>query len=181
MVVHKKSLILFVITLCVVIAGSYGVLTWWASHYPEEEIDVLNPVESTNPNLIQPQIDEIIEDDEDGEENFFIEYRLKRERARSQRIDILSMVINNPNTAPEVRVDAQRELERIAQLTETEMIVENLLTAKGFEDALLFWHEDSVNVIIKSQELSQKEAIQIRDIVARALKTPMEEVVIIEK
>lgn len=183
MIMYKRSFVTFVIVLCLFIAVSYSYLMWWEAQSPLEAdngvLDVMRP------DVIEPVDEEEAERmkkiDEGMPQDYFIEYRFKRDQTRSQRIDILAMVINNPNTATEIRMEAQKELERIAQLTETEMIVENLLTAKGFKDALLFWHGDSVNVIIRATDLTQLEAIQIRDIVSRALKVPMEEVVIIEK
>lgn len=181
---QRKSLLVFVTVLVLLAAGSYLYLNWSTSN--QMQYETIGAIGSGSPNLVEPQIDQNEnnqeEADEEDDSSFFAEYRLERERTRSQRIDILNMVINNPNTAPEVRLDAQKELEQIAEKTETEMVVENLLTAKGFEDALLFIHDGSVDVIVKTTDgLTQAEAIQIRDIVARSLNIPMADVVIIEK
>ena len=50
---------------------------------------------------------------------------------------------------------------------EMEFAIEALLTAKGFADAAVTFHTDSVNVIIKAQELSEQQVAQVLDIVCR--------------
>lgn len=38
------------------------------------------------------------QDEEDSDENFFTEYRLERDKARSEQISIYREMVNNPNT-----------------------------------------------------------------------------------
>lgn len=49
------------------------------------------------------------------------------------------------------------------------MICENLLKTKGFENNVVFVNGESVNVIIKADNLKPEETAQIQNIVSREL------------
>lgn len=47
------------------------------------------------------------------------------------------------------------------------MIIENLIKAKGFQDAVVMIDNGIVNVIVQTDKLSEEEVAQIVDIVSR--------------
>ena len=53
----------------------------------------------------------------------------------------------------------------LVKLSEKEMIIENLIRAKGFNDVIVFIHDGYVNAIVDSEELSPGDAAQIQDII----------------
>lgn len=118
---------------------------------------------------------------ENKKNDFFIDYKLERDRLRSQEADYLRELINNPNATQQSKDKAQQELINLSQKVEKEMIVENLIKAKGFEDAVLFLSNDNANIVIKANKLSQKEVAQITDIVTKATGIPINKVTIIER
>lgn len=118
---------------------------------------------------------------ENEEIDFFVEFRLERERVRSHRIDILAGIIDNKDMAVEIKTSAQTSLQSLLNLCELEMQVEALLLAKGFEEAVICWQDNAVNVIIREEGLTPVRAVQIRDLVARSLAVNLEDVVVIEK
>ena len=61
------------------------------------------------------------------------------------------------------------------------MIAENLIVAKGFEDVVIFSNEDSISVVVKSNELKQEQVAQIQNIVSRELNVPAEKIHISNK
>ena len=61
------------------------------------------------------------------------------------------------------------------------MIAENLIVAKGFEDVVIFVNEESVSVVIKSEELKEEQVAQIQNIVSRELNVSAEKIHISNK
>lgn len=116
-----------------------------------------------------------------SEEDFFIEFRLEREKVRSQHIDILATMLDNKDMALEIKTSAQKSLQSLLNISEMEMQIETLLLAKGFEDAVICWQDHAVHVIIREEGLTAVRAVQIRDLVARSLFVDLEDVVVIEK
>lgn len=115
------------------------------------------------------------------ESDFFIDYKLERDRLRSQEADYLRELINNPNATQQSKDKAQEDLIGLSQKVEKEMIVENLIKAKGFEDSVLFLSKNTANVVVKTEKLSQKEVAQITDIVMKATEIPLDKITIIER
>ena len=115
------------------------------------------------------------------ESDFFIEYKLERDRLRGQEADYLKELINNPNASAESKEKAQQELIALSQKVEKEMIVENLIKAKGFEDAVIFFSDEYVNIVIKTDGLLQKDIAQITDIVTKTTGFPIDKITIIER
>lgn len=115
------------------------------------------------------------------ENDFFIDYKLERDRLRGQEADYLRELINNPNASAESKEKAQKELIKLSQKVEKEMIVENLIRAKGFEDAVIFFSDDHVNVVVKTDGLQQKDIAQITDIVTKTASVPVDKITIIER
>ncbi|MGB9839961.1 SpoIIIAH-like family protein [Thermovenabulum sp.] len=115
------------------------------------------------------------------EKNFFIDYRLERDRLRSQEADYLREIINNPNASKESKEKAQKDLIALAQKIEKEMMMENLIKAKGFEDSVVILAENSANVVVKSGGLQPNEVAQITDIVNRITGLPLDKITIVER
>lgn len=111
-------------------------------------------------------------------EEFFIEYRLERDRVRSQEIEMLREVIDNPNSSPQVRNEAQQRLIRLSEYMEQEMQLEALLQAKGYPEAAVFIHPSAVNVIVRAPQLKEEDINRIGELVARTTGRRMDEVVI---
>jgi len=114
-------------------------------------------------------------------ENIFASFKLERERIRSQSIDTLKELINNTNSDKELKLQAQKEMIDLVKLTEKEMVIENLIKAKGFNDALVFIHENNVNVIVDAQNLTAAQVAQIQDIVSRETGVSIENIKIMQR
>jgi len=115
------------------------------------------------------------------ENDFFIDYKLERDRLRGQEADYLRELINNPNASSESKEKAQQDLIALSQKVEKEMIVENLIKAKGFEDAVIFFSDDHVNIVIKTDGLLQKDIAQITDVVTKTTGISVDKITIIER
>ena len=61
------------------------------------------------------------------------------------------------------------------------MIAENLIKTKGIEDLVIFINKESINVIVKGDELEKEEIAQIQNIVTRELEADIANVHIMNK
>lgn len=101
---------------------------------------------------------------------FFAEYRLERDKNRSKEVEMWQDIINSESSEQTFKELAQQELVKIVALTDKEMIIENLIISRGFNDALVFITDDSASVIVEAKELTQPQVAQIQDIVVRKTK-----------
>ena len=74
-----------------------------------------------------------------------------------------------------------QEIQNINNRKNSIMIAENLIKNKGFEDVLIFVNDNSVNVIIKSEDLKQEQVAQIQNIIQRELKVEISDIHISNK
>ncbi|MGI6144616.1 MAG: SpoIIIAH-like family protein [Clostridia bacterium] len=143
----------------------------------ETEGDRLEPEEVST----QPQITIISEEEKELKDNFFSEYRLERERTRSERVERLNEIINNPNSSEDIRLKAQEELLWFTNNIGKETKIENALLAKGFTDVISVIEKESVMVVVPSEGLRDDEIARIADIVTMISGCKMEDVVIVPK
>jgi stage III sporulation protein AH len=113
--------------------------------------------------------------------SFFIQSRLDREKNRSFYIETLNGIVTDQNTDAGIKEMAQTEMLSLITKSETETIIESLIKAKGFKDALVIMGEDSVNIIVNSEKLTQAQVAQIKDIVSREAKVDIDNIKIMEK
>jgi len=113
--------------------------------------------------------------------SFFSEYRLERDKNRSKEVDMWQDIINSDKAEENFKNMAQQELVKIVALTEKEMIIENLVVARGFDDALVFLTDDSATIIVDSKELTPANIAQIQDIVVRKTKLDPKDIKIMKK
>ncbi|HYF82840.1 MAG TPA: SpoIIIAH-like family protein [Clostridia bacterium] len=113
--------------------------------------------------------------------SFFSEYRLERDKNRSKEVDMWQDIINSDKAEENFKNMAQQELVKIVALTEKEMIIENLIVARGFNDALVFLTDDSATIIVDAKELTPANIAQIQDIVVRKTKLDPKDIKIMKK
>ncbi|WP_027340166.1 SpoIIIAH-like family protein [Halonatronum saccharophilum] len=114
-------------------------------------------------------------------QNFFIEYRMNRDQARSEQINLLREMINNPNSDKSIKVRAQERLLTITNNIEKEMEIESLIRARGYNDGLALIHDRSVELIIETEGLEREDVIKLGDIISNSTDVRLENITIIEK
>lgn len=97
--------------------------------------------------------------------NFFTTYRTDRAVTREQTMLYLNEIIANEASSEEAIKEAQAQQLSLSQNMELELVLEGLIKALGFEDAIVTATTDSINVIIKSGELTEAEVAQVLDII----------------
>lgn len=103
-------------------------------------------------------------------DQYFSSSRLNRDTMYSQMIASYEKILESQTIPSDQKSIAQTEIKNINDLKNSIMICENLIKTKGFEDVIIFVNNDSINIIIKIQELSQEQIAQIQNIVSRELK-----------
>ncbi|MCC3867283.1 SpoIIIAH-like family protein [Terrisporobacter mayombei] len=97
---------------------------------------------------------------------YILDMKMTREKQRNDLSEELNEIINNPSTTDKSREEASNMKLQLVKYQETELKIENLLSAKGFENALVYIGESNVNVVVNKQDLSKSEAARIFDLVA---------------
>ena len=103
------------------------------------------------------------EQTEDGEDYFAV-FRQDREETREKELAYLQEIIETAGTDEETLAAAQDSRLFLIEAMEMEMTVENLLRAKGFSDAAVTVHDDSVTVVVDAEALTDGEVAKILDI-----------------
>ncbi|WP_455541903.1 SpoIIIAH-like family protein [Intestinibacter sp.] len=99
-------------------------------------------------------------------DTYIVDMKMTRERQRNQLTEQLNEIINNPSTADGAKVEASNMKVEIVKNSDIELQIENLLLAKGYDEAIVFIDGDKVNVVVNMEEITQNDATKIFDIVS---------------
>lgn len=113
--------------------------------------------------------------------DYFANYRIDRERARSAQIELLKEIIQSNQTDANTRKDAQAQLLALRTLIEKELMIENLLKGKGYQDAVFFFDRGVATVVVDAMDLDESKVVQIADVVAKISGVQVNDVIVIEK
>lgn len=115
-----------------------------------------------------------------GSNNYFAQAKLDREVKRSESIEMLTQLISTQGTDKETKANAENEIQRMADYTEKETTMENMIRAKGFEETVVFMSADMVSVAVASEGLNEIDAAQIQDIVTSSCGYSADKIKIVE-
>lgn len=153
---------------------------WWLAGLGGETISTISPENVAAPGVsgdseAKPTI---LEPEE--YEAFFVEYRLERDRVRSKELEMLNGMIVNPDISQEGKKQAEAQLLSLVETMEKELLVENMLKAHGFADAVFFYRGRMTNVVVQAENLLDQEFLQIAEMVSGVTGVEMEEVKVVE-
>ena len=102
-----------------------------------------------------------------AENDYFATARLSRKQARDSAISMLQEAEIDENATEDVCNEASQTLQVLAGYTVAESQIENLVTAKGYADCVVFMGSDSCSVVVASGEegLTATDVARIKDIV----------------
>ena len=94
-------------------------------------------------------------------------FRTERQQLRQMQLSQLNEIIHsNTSEAEIITLAKQRQLELMGW-AEHEMTLEGILSMRGFDNAIVTVHTDSVNVIVQADAVSRQEAAVILELVMR--------------
>lgn len=113
--------------------------------------------------------------------NYFAQYRSERLSNRNEEMLQLDAVISAAETGTEEYAAALAMKTTLTANTEKEMLLETLIKAYGFEDAVVVigLDSDNINVIAKSEKMTTDDAIAIYTIIVEETAVSPENVKII--
>ena len=114
-------------------------------------------------------------------QDLFIEFRLQRDQARSEQLDLLREVLNNANLGNAAKDQALGVWLRITQDLGLEVDMENLIRAKGFADAVVVLREGQATIMVKAASLTPEEVLRIADIAVRIAGIRFEDITVLAR
>ena len=97
---------------------------------------------------------------------YILDMKMTREKQRNSLTQDLNEMINNPSTSEEARKEASAMKLQLVKDQDVELKIEDLLSTKGFENALVYISEGKVNVVVSEEKLDEADAAKIFDLVA---------------
>ena len=99
--------------------------------------------------------------------SFFTSYRSARDASRQESFMYYDSIINSETASAAAISSAEGKREELAKYTETELVLEGLIKAKGFEDAVVTISTANVNAIVKKNgsEIDATDAAQILSVI----------------
>lgn len=104
--------------------------------------------------------------------------KLNREQTRSKAKEMLLEIINSESLSEDAKKDAVNKMISMTEQMEKETAAETQLAAKGFQDSIVSISEDSVDVTISKESLTDTQRTQIEDIIMRKTGCELQNIVI---
>lgn len=99
--------------------------------------------------------------------SYFSTARLNRQQARDNALSLLQEAAKDEKADQTAVDEANASIQTMADATVTEAQIENLITAKGYTDCVVFMADDGVSVVVSAGEdgLQTEDIAKITDIV----------------
>ena len=111
--------------------------------------------------------------------SFFNSYRTDRTSTRNQEIEYLDAILASATSSAEAKANAETERADLIKLMESELVLEGLIKAKGFEDAIISALSSNITVIVKKAELTSSEVAQLVEIITTQTNYTLENIKIV--
>ena len=112
-------------------------------------------------------------------QSFFNSYRTERDTARSQEYMYYQVILESQNASESAKSSAESSLAKLAATKEKELLLEGYIKSKGFEDAVVSFTENFVNVMVSAETLSEAEVAQIVQVVQEQTSKSIDNIKII--
>ena len=97
--------------------------------------------------------------------DYFVASRADRTASREETVSYYNTIINSEATSAEAKADAETELAALVAGVDTEQRLETLIKSLGFDDCIVTVGKEKINVIVKSDALTEQESAQLLDMV----------------
>ena len=112
---------------------------------------------------------------------YFSEYRSQRSSSRNEQMLQLDKIIAESAEDSDVRETALLQKMQLTALTESELKLETLIKAYGYEEVVVTMNLDSpnVSVVVKNPEFDQADAVKIYNLIIEEAEVDSENINII--
>ncbi|NLV88624.1 MAG: SpoIIIAH-like family protein [Tissierellia bacterium] len=128
---------------------------------PTDHVDIIETAIDEESEVLETMYSDALKESK----NYFVEYRLSRDKLRATLVDRLDEIIKDENTSEAVRADAQREIMKLGNHSEIELQIEGLIKSKGYDDAIVFLTNKDIKVVVSAPELGEQDMVKILEIV----------------
>lgn len=104
--------------------------------------------------------------------------KLLKEQTRAKNKEVLSEIVSNEILDAAQKEDALAQMVALTEKSEKEMETEILLSSKGFTESVVSIGEETVDVVVCADALSDAQLAQIMDIVTRKTEITAENIII---
>lgn len=115
----------------------------------------------------------------DAVTTFFSDYRTNRETARAEEMSYLDAIISSEDSSAEAKTTAEEMKQELLGNIEAELVIESLIKAKGFEDAIVTMSTENINIIVDQPELEAAQVSQILGIILEETDYAATQVVVV--
>ncbi len=104
---------------------------------------------------------------EAGGKDYFASARLTRQQSRDSALSLLKEASENEDVDAETANEAAKSIQTLAAYTLSEAQIETMITAKGYDDCVVFLSEDGASIVVSTGEdgLQTEDVARITDIV----------------
>lgn len=110
--------------------------------------------------------------------DYFSSAKISREQTRAKNKEILMSIVDDKNIEESQKEEALNRVIALTSAAEKESAAEMLLASKGFENCVVSIVDDSADVIVSAENLTQQQIAQIEDVVKRKTNIAAENIVI---
>lgn len=114
-------------------------------------------------------------------ENYYVNYRLKRDQMMTKEIATLQALIKNPGISKSAKDQAAETMVQDTQQLKQETQIEGLLSGRGFPFSAATVTNNQVVVMVGAAKLSQQQVARIADTATTVTGLPPQDVVILPK
>ncbi len=147
----------------------------------EEDISV-----ETSTEIESLDVDYVADSDTPGEAvltsstaaEFIASAKVSKDQVRASSQETLQSLIDNEQLSEEQRETALNELISMTNIAELEVTIETLLEAKGFSNIVVTLTENSADIVVIQEEITDANLAQIQDTVTRSTDIAAEDIVI---
>ena len=113
------------------------------------------------------------------ETGYFAEARAERESTYNDAVAELEALEKNAKAGEEEKASAYQAHIRLIERQEKQTNIESLVKAKSFSDCFCVISDQEVSVVVKAEDLSGSEILQIQDVVVSVVDVPLDSIKII--
>ena len=107
---------------------------------------------------------------------YFASSRIERNNNYAERLEVYEKMLENENLEKSQKEVAQEEIKRINNQKNAISIAENLIKLKGFGDVVIMKNEESINVVVAEESLTDSDIAQIQNIIQNELNSKIENI-----
>ncbi|HET7627502.1 MAG TPA: SpoIIIAH-like family protein [Bacillales bacterium] len=111
----------------------------------------------------------------------FASAKLKKMEAREELQEHYTAVIASSEATPEEKAEAKAKLDELSQMSAKEKMLESLIVAKGFNDALVSVDGEKIRIYVQTKQLSNEQAAEILDLVVDKVNVPTHNIMVTYK